>query len=71
MTLAAMAPHWQLGTLLQNTFLTFSLLHGAHSQVGCLVQGKLNTEALLEEKNVNWTSIRPVYIYGEGLHMLQ
>ncbi|EIE21708.1 NAD(P)-binding protein [Coccomyxa subellipsoidea C-169] len=27
-------------------------------------KGKLNTEALLEEKNVNWTSIRPVYIYG-------
>ena len=29
------------------------------------VQGKLDTEDLLEKKGVNWTSIRPVYIYGE------
>lgn len=29
------------------------------------VQGKLNTEDLLDSKGVNWTSIRPVYIYGE------
>lgn len=29
------------------------------------MQGKLDTEALLESKGVNWTSIRPVYIYGE------
>ena len=29
------------------------------------VQGKLDTEDLLDKKGVNWTSIRPVYIYGE------
>ncbi|XP_078444927.1 chloroplast RNA binding protein [Wolffia australiana] len=27
-------------------------------------KGKLQTESLLESKGVNWTSIRPVYIYG-------
>ncbi|CAA6662207.1 unnamed protein product [Spirodela intermedia] len=27
-------------------------------------QGKLNTESLLQSRDVNWTSIRPVYIYG-------
>lgn len=27
-------------------------------------KGKLETEGLLESKGVNWTSIRPVYIYG-------
>lgn len=27
-------------------------------------KGKLNTEALLQSRDVNWTSIRPVYIYG-------
>lgn len=27
-------------------------------------KGKLETEALLEAKGVNYTSIRPVYIYG-------
>ena len=27
-------------------------------------KGKLDTESLLEKKGVNWTSIRPVYIYG-------
>lgn len=27
-------------------------------------QGKLETEALLAERGVTWTSIRPVYIYG-------
>ncbi|XP_057493447.1 chloroplast stem-loop binding protein of 41 kDa b, chloroplastic [Actinidia eriantha] len=27
-------------------------------------KGKLETESLLESKDVNWTSIRPVYIYG-------
>lgn len=27
-------------------------------------KGKLETESLLELKGVNWTSIRPVYIYG-------
>ncbi|KAL6774204.1 CSP41B [Auxenochlorella protothecoides x Auxenochlorella symbiontica] len=27
-------------------------------------KGKLNTEELLEKRGVNWTSIRPVYIYG-------
>ncbi|XP_054799979.1 chloroplast stem-loop binding protein of 41 kDa b, chloroplastic [Prosopis cineraria] len=27
-------------------------------------KGKLETESLLESKGVNWTSIRPVYIYG-------
>jgi nucleoside-diphosphate-sugar epimerase len=27
-------------------------------------QGKLNTEDLLDKSGVNWTSIRPVYIYG-------
>ncbi len=28
------------------------------------VQGKLDTEGLLQQKGVNWTSVRPVYIYG-------
>ena len=28
------------------------------------MQGKLDTEALLQDAGVNWTSIRPVYIYG-------
>ncbi|MCO5579891.1 hypothetical protein L7F22_033755 [Adiantum nelumboides] len=27
-------------------------------------KGKLDTESLLDKKGVNWTSIRPVYIYG-------
>ncbi|KAI5658475.1 hypothetical protein M9H77_27268 [Catharanthus roseus] len=27
-------------------------------------KGKLETESLLEARDVNWTSIRPVYIYG-------
>ncbi|KAI9099103.1 hypothetical protein K1719_024870 [Acacia pycnantha] len=27
-------------------------------------KGKLETESMLESKGVNWTSIRPVYIYG-------
>ncbi|KAH9755631.1 chloroplast stem-loop binding protein of 41 kDa b [Citrus sinensis] len=27
-------------------------------------KGKLNTESVLESKGVNWTSLRPVYIYG-------
>lgn len=27
-------------------------------------KGKLETESLLDSKGVNWTSIRPVYIYG-------
>ncbi|KAK8573593.1 hypothetical protein V6N13_009682 [Hibiscus sabdariffa] len=27
-------------------------------------KGKLNTESLLETSGVNWTSLRPVYIYG-------
>ncbi|CAN0897291.1 Chloroplast stem-loop binding protein of 41 kDa b, chloroplastic [Linum grandiflorum] len=27
-------------------------------------KGKLETESILESKGVNWTSIRPVYIYG-------
>ncbi|XP_059648407.1 chloroplast stem-loop binding protein of 41 kDa b, chloroplastic [Cornus florida] len=27
-------------------------------------KGKLNTESLLESRDVNWTSLRPVYIYG-------
>ena len=27
-------------------------------------KGKLHTEKLLQERNVNFTSIRPVYIYG-------
>ncbi|XP_052137581.1 chloroplast stem-loop binding protein of 41 kDa b, chloroplastic [Oryza glaberrima] len=27
-------------------------------------KGKLETESLLETRDVNWTSIRPVYIYG-------
>ncbi|KAE8660187.1 Chloroplast stem-loop binding protein of 41 kDa b [Hibiscus syriacus] len=27
-------------------------------------KGKLNTESLLEARGVNWTSLRPVYIYG-------
>lgn len=28
------------------------------------MQGKLNTEEMLDARGVNWTSIRPVYIYG-------
>ena len=28
------------------------------------MQGKLDTEAFLASKGVNYTSIRPVYIYG-------
>lgn len=27
-------------------------------------KGKLETQSLLETSGVNWTSIRPVYIYG-------
>mmetsp|Transcript_2808 Transcript_2808/g.17468 ORF Transcript_2808/g.17468 Transcript_2808/m.17468 type:complete len:383 (-) Transcript_2808:164-1312(-) len=27
-------------------------------------KGKLDTEELMDSKNINWTSIRPVYIYG-------
>jgi nucleoside-diphosphate-sugar epimerase len=27
-------------------------------------KGKCETEALLDKRGVNWTSIRPVYIYG-------
>lgn len=27
-------------------------------------QGKLNTEDLLQSRGLNWTSVRPVYIYG-------
>lgn len=27
-------------------------------------KGKLETESLLDSRGVNWTSIRPVYIYG-------
>ena len=27
-------------------------------------KGKLETESLLEARGVNWTSLRPVYIYG-------
>jgi len=30
----------------------------------CRHKGKLNTEALLAERGLNWTSVRPVYIYG-------
>ena len=30
----------------------------------CSLQGKLDTEKLLQERGVNWTSVRPVYIYG-------
>jgi hypothetical protein len=28
------------------------------------LQGKLFTEELLDKSGVNWTSVRPVYIYG-------
>ena len=31
------------------------------------MQGKLDTEDLLDSKSVNWTSIRPVYIYGKEI----
>ncbi|BBN68776.1 chloroplast RNA-binding protein [Prunus dulcis] len=34
-------------------------------------KGKLETESLLESKGVNWTSIRPVYIYGSGSYRLK
>ena len=30
----------------------------------CLLQGKLDTEKLLTDKGVTFTSVRPVYIYG-------
>lgn len=30
------------------------------------LQGKLFTEELLEKRGVNWTSVRPVYIYVSG-----
>lgn len=40
-------------------------LHGRFTKVSQPhAQGKLNTEELLEKRGVNWTSIRPVYIYG-------
>ena len=44
-----------------------------HQSVSSWEQGKLDTEDLLEKKGVNWTSIRPVYIYGEScsLHARQ
>ena len=29
-----------------------------------MLQGKLNTEDLLQQRGLNWTSVRPVYIYG-------
>ena len=29
-----------------------------------MLQGKLNTEDLLHSRGLNWTSVRPVYIYG-------
>lgn len=29
-----------------------------------MLQGKLNTEMLLTDRGLNWTSVRPVYIYG-------
>lgn len=31
------------------------------------LQGKLYTEDLLQRRGVNWTSVRPVYIYVSGL----
>ncbi len=34
------------------------------NQVTLLRQGKLDTEKLLTDKGVNFTSVRPVYIYG-------
>lgn len=30
----------------------------------CRHKGKLDTEELMDRSNINWTSIRPVYIYG-------
>ena len=30
------------------------------------MQGKLDTEALLADSGISWTSIRPVYIYGKS-----
>ena len=35
-----------------------------HRFVRGVLQGKLNTEALLTDRGLNWTSVRPVYIYG-------
>jgi len=29
-----------------------------------MLQGKLDTEKLLTDKGINFTSVRPVYIYG-------
>ena len=40
-----------------------SRIVAAHRQARGL-QGKLNTEAMLDKRGVNWTSVRPVYIYG-------
>lgn len=43
----------------------WACLHGRFTKVSQPhAQGKLNTEELLEKRGVNWTSIRPVYIYG-------
>ena len=37
----------------------------AHSCTSLVrLQGKLFTEELLDKSGVNWTSVRPVYIYG-------
>lgn len=35
-----------------------------HTRSHTTLQGKLDTEELLDRSGVNWTSIRPVYIYG-------
>lgn len=36
----------------------------SHAEHAAILQGKLFTEELLDKRGVNWTSIRPVYIYG-------
>ena len=40
------------------------LTHPTPSRHPSLLQGKLFTEELLQQRGVNWTSVRPVYIYG-------
>lgn len=53
MSLAATLPRWKL------------LLRSICPILSVPSQGKLYTEDMLEKRGVNWTSVRPVYIYGQ------
>ena len=35
---------------------------GPNRAAGVHLQGKLDTESLLKDRDVNWTSVRPVYM---------